>query len=192
MVDGTAILMSMIHAFTAMGLWQEVPGTNLLDTGAPFYDVYETADGRFIAVGAIESQFYAELLERSGLAAEAGEDLPSQMDRTRWPETKQRYAELFLSRTRDEWCALLEGTDACVAPVLSMAEAPSHPHNAARGTFLTRDGIVQPAPAPRFSRTPAGLGHLPPAPGEHTAEVLASWGFEPSEVSKLMESGAVA
>lgn len=192
MVDGTAILMSMIHALTAMGVWQQVPGTNLLDTGAPFYDVYETADGRFIAVGALEPQFYAELLERTGLGRDDGEELPPQMDRTRWAETKERYATLFRSRTRDEWCALLEGTDACVAPVLSMAEAPSHPHNAARGTFLTRDGIVQPAPAPRFSRTPAGLGRVPPAPGEHTTEVLVSWGFEEAEVVKLKESGAVA
>ena len=151
MVDGAAVLMTMIHAFVAMGLWaDDEPGTNILDTGAHFYDVYETADAKFVAVGPIEGKFYAELLRLVGWEHE---DLPWQMDRTQWPALKERFAALFRTKTRDEWSALLEGTDACFAPVLSLAEAPLHPHNRARGTFVTRDGIVQPAPAPRFSRT---------------------------------------
>jgi alpha-methylacyl-CoA racemase len=188
MVDGTAVLMSMIWGMRAMGVWQDEPGTNLLDTGAPFYDVYECADGRYISIGALEGQFYAELIERAGLA---GEDLPHQMDRPRWEELRTRLAALFRTRTRDEWCALLEGTDACFAPVLSMAEAPEHPHNRARGTFVAPDGIVQPAPAPRFSRTPAAIRRPPSAPGADTDEALAAWGFTAEEIAKLRDAGAV-
>ena len=188
MVDGSAILTTMIYAFLAMGIWQDAPGTNMLDTGAHFYEVYETADGKFMAVGAIEHQFYAELLQHTGLDAE---DLPMQMDRSQWPALKDRFAALFKTKTRDEWQQLLEGTDACAVPVLSLSEAHLHPHNQARQTFVERDGVLQPAPAPRFSRTPAVIAGPPPAPGEHTAAALADWGFSPEEVVKLQETGAV-
>ena len=153
MVDGSALLMTMMYAFRAMGIWDDDRGVNLLDTGAGFYEVYETSDGGYLAVGAIESQFYAELLVGLGLADDP--DLPAQMDKARWPELKERIAEVIRSRTRDEWVKVFEGTDACVAPVLNMAEAPGHPHNVARSTFVERFGVVQPGPAPRFSRTPA-------------------------------------
>lgn len=188
MVDGAAVLSTMIHAFVAMGIWQDNPGHNMLDTGAPFYEVYETADGKFMAIGAIEQQFYAELMERTGLK---DEDLPFQMDRGQWPSMKERFAALFKSKTRDEWQSLLEGTDACAVPVLSMTEAPSHPHNVARATFVVRDGVTQPAPAPRFGRTEATIAGPPPAPGEHTDAALGDWGFTADEVAKLREAGAV-
>ena len=188
MVDGAAVLSTMIHAFVAMGIWEDNPGHNMLDTGAPFYEVYETADGRFMAIGAIEQQFYAELMERTGLK---DEDLPFQMDRGQWPSMKDRFAALFKSKTRDEWQSLLEGTDACAVPVLSMTEAPSHPHNVARSTFVVRDGVTQPAPAPRFARTEATIAGPPPAPGEHTDAALGDWGFTADEVAKLREAGAV-
>jgi len=189
MVDGAAVLSTMLHAFVAMGIWQDNPGHNMLDTGAHFYEVYETADGRYIAVGAIEHQFYAELLERTGLK---DEELPFQMDRDQWPSLKERFASLFKTKTRDEWQALLEGTDACAVPVLSMTEAPGHPHNDTRQTFVVCDGVTQPAPAPRFSRTRAEIAGPPAAPGEHTTAVLADWGFTGDEVAKLRDAGAVS
>jgi alpha-methylacyl-CoA racemase len=190
MVDGAAVLMTMIHAFIAMGLWSDAePGTNILDTGAHFYDVYETADGKFVAIGPIEGKFYAELLRLVGWEHE---DLPWQMDRSQWPALKDRFAALFRTRTRDEWSALLEGSDACFAPVLSMGEAPQHPQNRARNTFLTLDGIVQPAPAPRFSRTAPEVQGPPPRPGEHTDAVLVDWGFDAEEIAKLRATGAVS
>jgi alpha-methylacyl-CoA racemase len=165
MVDGAAVLSTMLHAFMAMGIWQDDPGHNLLDTGAHFYDVYETADGKYLAVGAIEHQFYEELIERTGLK---DEELPYQMDRSQWPAMKERFEALFKTKTRDEWQELLEGTDACAVPVLSMTEAPSHPHNQVRQTFVERDGVVQPAPAPRFSRTAADIAGPAPAPAPTT------------------------
>jgi alpha-methylacyl-CoA racemase len=189
MVDGAAVLSTMLHAFVAMGIWQDNPGHNMLDTGAPFYEVYETADGKFLAIGAIEHQFYAELLERTGLK---GDELPFQMSRDDWPSMKDRFAALFKTKTRDEWQSILEGTDACAVPVLSMTEAPSHPHNVARQTFVERDGVIQPAPAPRFSRTNAEIAGPPPAPGEHTDDALADWGFSADEVAKLRDAGAVS
>jgi alpha-methylacyl-CoA racemase len=189
MVDGAAVLSTMIHAFMAMGIWQDNPGTNLLDTGAPFYEVYETADGKYMAVGAIEQQFYAELMQRTGLAEE---DLPFQMDRGAWPTLKERFAALFKTKTRDEWQALLEVSDACAVPVLSLTEAPHHPHNKARQTFVEHNGVLQPAPAPRYSRTPAAIAGPAPAPGQHTAEALADWGFSSDEVGKLQEAGAIS
>src|SRR3954463_12938093 len=189
MVDGAAVLSTMLHAFVAMGIWQDNPGHNMLDTGAHFYEVYETADDKFMAVGAIEHQFYAELLERTGLK---DEELPFQMDREQWPSLKDRFAALFKTKTRDEWQSILEGTDACAAAVLSMTEAPSHPHNVARQTFVERDGVVQPAPAPRFSRTTADIAGPPPAPGQHTDAALTDWGFTADEVAKLREAGAVS
>jgi len=151
MVDGSASLMAMIHGLRAMGLWNLEKGTNIIDGGAHFYDAYETADGKYVSVGSIEPQFYAELLRLTGLE---GEELPHQMDRSQWPALKERMAGIFRQKTRDEWCALMEGTDVCFAPVLTMDEAPLHPHNQARGTFVEVDGVVQPAPSPRFSRTP--------------------------------------
>jgi alpha-methylacyl-CoA racemase len=189
MVDGAAVLSTMIHAFVAMGIWQDNPGHNMLDTGAHFYEVYETADGKYMAIGAIEHQFYAELLERTGLK---DEDLPFQMDREQWPSLKDRFTALFKSKTRDEWQSILEGTDACAVPVLSMTEAPSHPHNVARQTFVVQDGVTQPAPAPRFSRTTAEIAGPAPAPGQHTEDALAAWGFTADEVAKLREAGAVS
>jgi alpha-methylacyl-CoA racemase len=190
MVDGSAVLMTMIHAFHAMGIWSEEKGTNILDTGAPFYDTYETSDGKYVTIGSIEPQFYAELVQRLGL-----EDDPvfvRQHDRSQWPEGKDRLVELFRTKTRDEWCELLEATDVCFAPVLSLTEAPKHPHNVERGTFVERDGVVQPAPAPRFDRTPGGIQRPPAHAGQHTDEVLAEWGFEPAAVAKLRETGAIA
>jgi alpha-methylacyl-CoA racemase len=189
MVDGAAVLSTMLHAFIAMGIWEDNPGHNMLDTGAPFYEVYETADGKYMAIGAIEHQFYAELLERTGLK---DEELPFQMNKPEWPSMKERFETLFKTKTRDEWQELLEGTDACAVPVLSMTEAPSHPHNKLRETFVERDGIVQPAPAPRYSRTPAAIAGPAPAPGQHTGEALADWGFSTDEIAKLQEAGAIA
>jgi len=190
MVDGAANLMAMFFGFKAMGMWSPERGTNLLDTGAHFYDVYECADGRYVSIGSIEPQFYAELLKRTGLDGDP--DLAAQMDRSKWPALKEKLAEVFRSRTRDEWCDEMEGTDVCFAPVLSMDEAPSHPHNVARGAFVERDGVVQPAPAPRFSRTPAELDRPPASPGQHTDEVLADWGFSTDEVAALRSARAVA
>ena len=153
MVDGCALLASMVWGFRAIGLWDGARGENLLDTGAPFYEVYECADGRHVAVGAIEPAFHAALRDTLGLADDALFDAP--MDARRWPAMKARLAAIFATRSRDDWVARFEGIDACVAPVLTMAEAPAHPHNAARGTFVEVGGVLQPAPAPRFSATPA-------------------------------------
>lgn len=189
MVDGAALLTTMVHAFRAMGMWSDERGTNLLDTGAHFYDVYETADGGYVSIGSIESQFYAELLERAGLADDP--DFAAQMDRSRWPSLKERLAAVFRTKTREEWCALMEHTDVCFAPVLSMAEAPEHPHNRARGTFTSVAGVVQPAPAPRFSRTPAAIQRPPAHAGQHTDEALSDWGFDAEELVKLRDAGAI-
>jgi alpha-methylacyl-CoA racemase len=188
MVDGAAVLMTFIHGLKAMGMWGPDRGTNLLDTGAHFYDVYETADGEFVSIGSIEPQFYAELLRLSGLE---GEDLPWQMDRDHWPALKEKVAAVFRQKTRDEWCVLMEGTDVCFAPVLSMDEAPGHPHNVHRATFTEVSGVTQPAPAPRFSRTEAEIQRPPPMAGEHTDEVLSAWGFDADRIAKLRDAGAV-
>ncbi|WP_239346472.1 CaiB/BaiF CoA-transferase family protein [Frankia sp. Cj5] len=175
MVDGAALMMMMTHEMRASGTWDGPRGTNTLDTGAPFYNVYETADGRHIAVGAIENNFYRILLELIGIDPV---DAATQWDKSGWRPMKARLADVFRTRTRDEWCALLEHTDACFAPVLSMDEAPSHPHIAHRGTFTDRGGAVRPAPAPRFSRTPAST---PPGPvATSVGEVLATWGVAPT------------
>lgn len=190
MVDGSALLMTMFHGMAAGGAWSPERGTNLLDTGAPFYDVYETADGRYVSVGSLEPQFYAELLRLSGLDAE--QDLPSQHDRSQWPAMKQRLAEVFRTRTRDEWCALMEGTDVCFAPVLSMDEASHHPHNVSRDTFVEVDGVVQPAPAPRFSRTPGEVAGPPAHSGQHTEDALRDWGFDAAEMDELRKVEAIA
>jgi alpha-methylacyl-CoA racemase len=189
MVDGAASLMTMTHSFRAMGLWNDERGTNMLDTGAHYYDVYETADGRYVSVGSIESQFYAELLRLTGLE---GEDLPAQNDRSQWPALKERLAGIFRTKTRDEWCALMEGTDVCFAPVLSIPEATEHPHNVARGTFVEVAGITQPGPAPRVSRTPGEIRRPPAHAGQHTDEVLTEAGFDADRLAKLREAGAIA
>jgi alpha-methylacyl-CoA racemase len=188
MTDGSASLMTMIYAFRQFGMWNEERGSNILDSGAFFYEVYETADGKYFAVGAIEPHFYAELIRGLGLE---GEDLPAQMDRERWPEMKRRFAEIFATKTRDEWTATFQGTDACAAPVLSPWEAHLHPHNVARETFVEVEGIVQPAPAPRFSRTPAQVSRPPSHPGADTEEALAAWGVGTEELAMLRKSGAL-
>ena len=187
MTDGAASLMTMFYGFRAQGLWQDVRGANLLDSGAPWYDVYETRDGKHVAIGSIEGRFYAELIKRLGLE---GEPLPKQYDLKRWPELRARFAARFREKTRAEWCAAMEGSDVCFAPVLTLEEAPKHPHNATRGTFIEVDGIVQPAPAPRFSRTPGGIGCAPAKPGEHTDQGLADWGFSAAEIAALKQAGA--
>jgi alpha-methylacyl-CoA racemase len=189
MVDGSATLMTMMWGFKALGIWGDF-GTNVLDTGAPFYDTYETSDGKYVALGSLEPQFYAELINRLGLADEI--ELAQQMDQSTWPAMRERFTALFKTKTRDEWCEVLEMTDACFAPVLTMSEAAQHPHIKARNTVVTEYDLEQPAPAPRFSRTPGEIQRPPAWPGEHTDEVLADWGLDPSEITKLRESGAVA
>ena len=188
MVDGVASLMTAIYGMHGAGIWTNERGTNILDTGAHYYDVYETRDGKHISVGSIEAKFYEELLERSGLK---NQELPRQNDRPSWPRMKERLKTLFLTRTRDEWCKIMEGTDICFAPVLSMDEAPQHPHNQTRGTFITQDGVTQPAPAPRFSRTPSAIQSPPATPGEHTEEALSDWGFSSADLEKLRTCGAI-
>ena len=172
MVDGVSALAQMFWSFRACGLWSDARGTNLLDSGAPFYDTYACSDGRYVAVGALEPQFYAALLDGLGLA-DAG--LPDRSDPATWPVLRQRFAEVIASRSRDEWVAVFDGTDACVAPVLSFAEVPDHPHIAARRTVVTLGGVPQAAPAPRFSRTTPDLPTLPPQPGADPAAILADW-----------------
>jgi alpha-methylacyl-CoA racemase len=189
MVDGAAVLMTMTHALRAMGIWNDERGTNMLDTGAHFYNVYETADGKYVSVGSIEPQFYAELLRLTGLE---GEELPWQHDRQQWPALKERLAAIFKTKTRDEWSALMEGTDVCFAPVLSIPEAIEHAHNVDRRTFVEVAGIRQPGPAPRFSRTEPEISSPPPHAGQHTDEILAAAGFDPDRVAKLREAGAIA
>ena len=189
MVDGAAVLTTFIYGLRSMGFWLDERGANMLDTGAHFYDAYECSDGKFVSIGSIEPQFYAELLRLTGLE---GEVLPYQMDRTQWPAMKERLEAIFKTKTRDEWCALLEpDPELCFAPVLSMAEAHQHPHNQARETFVEVAGIVQPAPAPRFSRTPGAISSPPAHAGQHTDEALADWGFTADEITKLREAGAV-
>ena len=182
MTDGSALLGAMMYGLRAHGSWRDERAANMLDGGAPFYDTYACRDGKFLSVGAIEPQFYAQLLALTGAT---DPDFSNQWRQKRWPELKARFAALFATRTRDEWCTLLEGSDACVAPVLDMAEAPQHPHNRARGAFIDIDGVTQPAPAPRFSRTVPEAGAAPATPGQHSAEVLADWGWAPDAIEKL-------
>jgi alpha-methylacyl-CoA racemase len=190
MVDGTAVLMSMFWAMKSIGVHDEnARGTNLLDTGAHFYDVYRCSDGDYISLGSIEPQFYAELLRLTGL--EGDEQFAKQMDRAEWPALKSRLTELFAQKTRTEWCELMEGTDVCFAPVLTMSEAAEHPHNVERGTFIEVAGTKQPAPAPRFSRTTAEVVQAPAHAGAHTREVLAAWGIDDERIAAWESSGAV-
>jgi alpha-methylacyl-CoA racemase len=186
MIEGTALLTTMFAGMRAAGQWSDTRGDNVLDTGAPWYDTYATKDDRFVAIGPIEPKFYAVLLERMGLAAEA---LPAQHDRAGWPTLRARFAEVFASRTRVEWCAAFEGADACFAPVLSMAEAPEHPHAKARGGYVTVAGVRQPAPAPRFSRTPGEVRGAPPERGVGGRAALVDWGFSSDEIDALTAMG---
>ena len=190
MVDGASLLMAMPFAFFAAGLWEDRRGVNILDSGAHFYEVYETADGKYVSIGSIEPRFYAELLAKTGLTGDS--EFARQMDQTMWPRLKQRLTEVFRQKTRDEWCDIMEGSDLCFAPVMSLAEAPEHHHLKARETFVTRDGVNQPAPAPRFSRTPPEIQASPPTPGEHSREALTDWGFSETEIDDLEASGAVS
>jgi alpha-methylacyl-CoA racemase len=181
MVEGSALLATVIHGLSAGGMWTDEPGTNVLDSGAHFYEVYETSDGGFISVGALEPQFYAELLRLLELDPA---EFP-QWDRERWPQLKERFAAVFRTRTRDEWAALLEPAEACATPVLGLREAASHPHNVARGTFVEAGGGTRPAPAPRFSRTPPDPSRRTPS----TAEALAAWGLDEAEIAGLVGGG---
>ena len=188
MVDGAAALMHMMYAWMAQGQWQDKRASNMLDGAAHFYDTYETKDGKFVSIGPIEPQFYAMLLEQTGVDKT---EFAPQLDQSQWPKLKSKLIDVFKTRTRDEWCAIMEGTDVCFAPVLSMLEAPEHPHNKARGTFMTIDGVLQPAPAPRFSRTAPEVAHAPHAWGADTAEVLAAIGYNAQQIEALRSKGAL-
>ena len=189
MVDGAALMLTPFYAARASGFWGP-RGTNFLDTGAPFYEAYETSDGGWVAVGAIEPQFYAELRSRLGLADDG--ELDAQWDKEQWPAQKARLAAVFRTKTRDEWCELLEHTDACFAPALAPTEAPDHPHNRARHMFLRINDVPQPAPAPRFSRTPATVARPPTHSGDDDDEALAAWGFTAAEIDELRAADAIA
>ena len=187
--DGVANLLTMHYGFRQAGEWDLQRASNLTDGGAPFYDVYETSDGLFVSIGAVESKFYAELLQRLGLA---DAQLPSQYDRKGWGMLRARIAATFRTRTREQWCSLLEGTDVCFAPVLDMDECVRHPHNVARKTHVEFEGVLNPAPAPKFSATPSAIRKAPPAPGQDTDTALLDWGFSAVEIAALRLSGAVS
>jgi len=187
MTDGAALLGAMMYGLRAFGSWNGQREANMLDGGAPFYDTYACADGKFLSVGAIEPQFYAQLLALSGAT---DPEFAKQWSQKRWPDLKLKFAALFATKNRDDWCALLEGTDACVAPVLDMAEAPLHPHNQVRCAFIEIDGVTQPAPAPRFSRTAPVAGEAAATPGQHSAAVLRDWGW-PQEAIESLKSAQV-
>ncbi|MFL6656889.1 MAG: CaiB/BaiF CoA transferase family protein [Massilia sp.] len=188
MTDGAALLGAMMYGFRAYGSWRDQRGANMLDGGAHFYATYACADGKFISIGAIEPQFYALLLKLTDTQDAA---FDRQMDQAQWPALTERFAAVFRTRTRDAWCQLLEGTDVCFAPVLDMGEAPQHPHNIARGTFVEVDGVIQPGPAPRFSRTAPEAGGAAATPGEHSVQVLADWGWDDGEISTLAGQGVI-
>ena len=188
MVDGASALMALVHGWMAGGQWTEARQSNLLDGAAPFYGTYECADGRFLAVGPLEPQFFAELVRLAGLPEDHRAD---QMDRATWPARRAAYARLFRSHTRDEWAAIFEGSDACATPVLSFVEAPDHPHMAARGSFVEVAGVTQAAPAPRFDRTPSGPPGPPPAPGADTDPVLRELGLSEDRIAALREAGVL-
>ena len=187
MVDGAASLMAGFYGMAAAGIWGEIRGANILDSGAAYYEVYRCGDGKWLSVAPIEKRFRREFFRLIGV----GDDAPSGDDPADWPELKRLIAARLATRTRAEWCAILEGTDACVAPVLTMAEAPAHPHNRARGTFVEIDGVTQPAPAPRFSRTVPDIPTPPEAAGAGTGAALADWGVEPGRIEALRKAGVV-
>jgi alpha-methylacyl-CoA racemase len=186
MVEGAGLLATMVWGMRAEGTWRDERGVNALDTGAPWYNTYETSDGGHFAVGAIEPKFYADLLDRLGLAGEA---LPAQHDREGWPALRERFARAFAGKTRDEWEAIFAGSDACAVPVLSFAEAAAHPHAKARGSHVTVADVTQPAPAPRFSRTPGTVRGAPPERGEHGRAALSDWGFDDAAIERLRALG---
>ncbi len=186
MVDGASLLAAMFSGMMAAGRWSETRGDNVLDTGAPWYDAYETKDGKYVAIGSIEPKFYAELLLRLGLH---GNDLPKQMDRKGWPALRKTFSEKFREKTRDQWCVVFEGSDACFAPVLTFTEARAHPHNVARGTYTRSGKVDQPSPAPRYSRTPGAIRRAPPERGQGGGEALADWGFSSVEIGNLKSLG---
>jgi len=188
MTDGSAALMGIIFGLKASGMWSSERGTNMLDGGAHFYDAYECADGKYISIGSIEPQFYALLLEKTGIDDPA---FQNQMDKEGWPELSEKIAEVFRTKTRAEWCDIMEGSDVCFAPILDFDEAPEHPHNKARNTFIQIEGVTQHAPAPRFSRTQNATPAPPPNAGEHTQEILTNWGFSESDIENLKSSGTV-
>tara|TARA_B110000116_G_scaffold257489_1_gene257679 strand:- start:125 stop:1255 length:1131 start_codon:yes stop_codon:yes gene_type:complete len=189
MTDGSALLMTMIYSMKGSGFWQDSMGSNLLDGGAHFYDTYECKDGKFISIGSIEPQFYKLLRELANLEDSIYDN---QMSRENWPDLKKEIAKVFLNKTRDEWCDLMEGTDVCFAPVLSMWEAPQHPHNIARKTFIELEGLDQPAPAPRFSKTVSEVRSPPALAGEHTDEILNEIGIDSDQIKILRTQGGVA
>ncbi|MEM7404429.1 MAG: CaiB/BaiF CoA-transferase family protein [Pseudomonadota bacterium] len=189
MTDGSASLMTMFYGMLGGGAWNESRGSNAVDGGSHFYTVYETRDGQYVSIGSIEAKFYAELLELTGLS---DADLPAQFDRDNWDSMRERLTAIFKTKTRDEWTAIMEGTDVCFAPVLSLSEAPNHPHNRARETFVEVDGVVQPAPAPRFSRTPPAVQRPPAERGQHTDEALSDWGFTAAELAEMHTAGDIA
>lgn len=188
MIDGATSLMTMIYGLLAAGYWTDERGSNRLDSGAPFYGVYETKDARHIALGSNEARFYKETLKVLGLQ---NTDLPDQHDKAHWPQLKAIFAEVFKTRTRDEWCEAFDGTDTCFSPVLSLAEAPGNPHQIARGNFVECGGVVQPAPAPKFSRTKAGTPFPPAKIGEHTVDILKENSFNDEDIQRLQEAGAI-
>ena len=188
MIDGSAALMAMIYGLRASGLWADKRGVNLLDGGAHFYDTYETADGKYISVGSIEPQFYELLLKHTQID---DAEFKNQMDAKKWPVFKEKLAAVFKTKTRDEWTEIMGDTDICFAPVLSLDEAPRHPQNQARRTFVEPEGVTQPAPAPRFSRTPPEIRKPPPQPGSDTEDVLVELGFGPDRIEALKAAGAI-
>jgi len=184
MVEGASLLAAMFSGFLAAGRWTEERGANLLDTGAPWYDCYETKDGKYVAIGAIEAKFFAELVQRLGLSG-----LPPQNERARWPEMREAFARTFRQKTRDEWVKVFEGSDACFAPVLSFSEARRHPHTLARHGHISMARLEQPAPAPRFSATPAEVSRVPPERGALGRAALKDWGFSPADIERLKQAG---
>lgn len=188
MIDGAASLMTSAYGMLASGLSNTERGRNILDSGAHFYDVYATSDGKFISLAPIETKFYAELLERLGVG---DNDLPQSRDRDDWSDLSGKLADIIATKTRDEWCEILEATDVCFAPVLGMDEAASHPHNTERATFVDRNGVVQPNAAPRFSRTPSAIRSDPPEVGANTREALTAWGVSAERIDALMSGGAI-
>jgi alpha-methylacyl-CoA racemase len=190
MVDGSAVLMSMFWAYRNVGMFDEhARGVSLLDTGAHFYDVFECADGEWVSVGSIEPQFYALLLEKTGLTGDP--EFTNQMDKTQWPTLKRKLAEVFKTKTQSQWNEIMEGTDVCYAPVLRMSEAAQHPHNVARNTFIEVAGVTQPAPAPRYSRTATDLPTAPAHAGQHTRAVLGDWGVYAVLIDTLISTGPI-
>jgi alpha-methylacyl-CoA racemase len=188
MVDGAALLTTMVHEIRALSLWHDERGTNSMDTGSHYYNVYETSDGEFVSVGAMEARFYRSFMKGLGFSEDA---IPPQDDESLWETLKQRVAEIFRGRTRAEWLDVFDGTDACVTPVLTLSEAPAHPHNRARSTFVDVGGVVEPAPAPRFSRTPPPVPTPPPSPGAHDTGILLGWGLTQEEIDLLVQERVI-